>query len=147
MAKGRGTANSFMYPSGIRNSQPLVYGIVSQEGPEAANVSGSPTHASVNGGLMLVDTGSQMTILDLDIAVRAGLSSTEEIVAIQGVGGSRQGLQFDGNLWLPEFDLLLEAPFICYPMRRDFNIIGMDILSEFILTIHGPNGSINLARP
>ena len=99
---------------------------------------------------MLVDTGSQVSSLDIDVALSLGLTETEQVVAIEGVGGIQYGIQFKGSLYLPESNVRSLAIFLCYPLRRNpgiLAILGMDFLSEFILTIHGPEGKINLALP
>ena len=141
-----------MFPSGVNDSRPLVHGVVGRDDAsvDSDGDSGSAPGVPTTSGLMLVDTGSQVSSLDIDVALSLGLTETEQIVAIEGVGGIQYGIQVKGSLYLPESDVRSLAIILCYPIRRNLNIfaiLGMDFLSEFILTIHGPNGAINLARP
>ena len=141
-----------MYPSGFLDNRPFVNCVIGQYDASADSDGNSRSTQSglTASGLMLVDTGSQVSILDIDVAISLGLTETGRVVTIEGVGGRLYAIEYTGTLYVPESNVRSVGIFSCSPMQQDwspFGILGMDILSEFILTIHGPNGTVTLARP
>ena len=99
---------------------------------------------------MLLDTGAQMSVLDLDLALNLGLPETDTPKLIKGVAGVAQARQFTGLLHLPEWNIIAPNTFVALPLDEDHGllaIIGMDMLIEFILTVDGPARSITLRAP
>ena len=99
---------------------------------------------------MLVDTGAQVSVLDLDLALELGLPETDTPKLIKGVAGVAEARQFTGVLHLPEWDITAPNTFMAMPLEEEHGlqaIIGMDVLIEFILTIDGPAGRITLRAP
>ena len=85
-----------------------------------------------------------------DVAQDLGLPRTGRRRNVVSVTGTQIVWEVIGLVYLPDSDILEEVPLLTIPPapgRAFIAIIGMDILSEFILTIHGPNGAITLARP
>ena len=141
-----------MYLSGIRDREPLAHGVVSRVG-------GMEVHGPLNltitvptsGGAMLIDTGAQVSVLDIEVATQLDLPETGTPTHIIGVTGSRQlSRQFTGMLHLPAWNISRPTTFVAIPLKEQsglLGIIGMDFLVQFVLTIHGPNGKINLELP
>ena len=133
-----------MYQSGIFDNQPLVHGIV---GHAAAGGLGLAADAPMAEGAMLIDTGAQVSVLDLDGALNLGLPETAEPMSIMGVSGSEPARQFSGLLHLPAWDITIATTFVSLPLvqrHRVLALIGMDVLSELVLTLDGPNRRITL---
>ena len=89
-------------------------------------------------------------MIDREIAQELQLEEEDPDAFVVGIGGEQVPRRFIGSILLPESDILLQTTFYGIPLQERLGIeaaIGMDILSEFILTIHGPNGIITLARP
>lgn len=141
-----------MYLSGIRDREPLAHGVVSRVG--GMDVRG-PLNLTITaptaGGAMLIDTGAQVSVLDVDTASELDLPETGAPTSIIGVTGSSQiARQFTGMLHLPAWNISRPTTFVAFPLREQsdlLGIIGMDFLAQFVLTIHGPNGTINLEQP
>ena len=99
---------------------------------------------------MLLDTGAQVSVLDLDIALSLDLPETGAPMAIQGVAGRSEARLFTGLLHQPEWDLTLANTFVSLPLQEQHNVlvlIGMDILGKLILTLDGPNRTLNIRAP
>ena len=134
-----------MYPSGIHNNQPLVHGVIGH----GVGLDPSATDPTASGP-MLVDTGAQVSVLDLDLALHLGLPETDTPKLIQGVAGVAEARQFTGILHLPEWNITAPNTFMALPLDKDHGlvaIIGMDVLIDFILTVDGPARSITLTAP
>ena len=142
-----------MYLSGIHDNQPLVHGIVGHK--DAVVVHGGfslSTSAPLAGGPMLIDTGAQVSLLDLNLALKLDLPETDVPISIEGVAGTGQARQFTGLLHLPQWNITVATTFASLPLREQEGeglqgIIGMDILSELILILDGPNKRITLRIP
>ena len=141
-----------MFPSGVRRGQPLVPGIVTHIG--GLDASSSPIDIEptrpFSSGSFLIDTGAQESAVSQDVAQDLGLPRTGRRRNVVSVTGTQIVWEVIGLVYLPDSDILEEVPLLTIPPapgRAFIAIIGMDILSEFILTIHGPNGIITLARP
>ena len=99
---------------------------------------------------MLVDTGAQVSVLDLDLALELNLPETDTPKLIGGVAGVAQARQFTGVLHLPEWNITAPNTFMALPLEEEHGflaIIGMDVLVELILTIDGPARRITLTAP
>lgn len=99
---------------------------------------------------MLIDTGAQVSVLDLDIALSLDLPEIGAPTAIQGVSGSSEARLFAGLLHLPEWDITIANTFVSLPLLEQHNVlalIGMDILSELLFTLDGPNHSLTISVP
>ena len=141
-----------MYLSGVRDRQPIAHAIVGGMGSIEVSDSGMSlsTTGPVAGGPMLIDTGAQVSVLDIERALSLQLPETDIPTPIIGVAGAQEARQFTGLLHLPAWNITRPTTFIALPMwerLQILGIIGMDILSEFVLTIHGPNATVNLERP
>ena len=96
---------------------------------------------------MLIDTGAQVSVLDLDIALSLDLPEIGAPTAIQGVAGSSEARLFTGLLHLPEWNITVANTFVSLPLQEQHSVlalIGMDILSELLFTLDGPNMSLSL---
>ena len=141
-----------MYLSGIRDREPIAHGVVSRVGGMEVH---SPLDLTgtvpANEGTMLIDTGAQVSVLDVEIAISLGLPETGAPTRIIGVTGDAQlSRQFTGTLHLPAWNISRPTTFVAIPLQEQsglLGIIGMDFLIEFVLTIHGPNGTINIEPP
>lgn len=99
---------------------------------------------------MLIDTGAQVSVLDLDFALSLGLPETDTPTQIVGVAGQGVARQYTGLLHLPEWDITMATTFAALPLQGTSSVlalIGMDVLGELILTLDGPKGTIELVRP
>ncbi len=99
---------------------------------------------------MLLDTGAQVSVLDLDIALSLDLPEIGAPTVIEGVTGRSEARLFTGLLHLPEWDITLANAFVSVPLQEQHNVmalIGMDILGRFALTLDGPKGSIDISKP
>ncbi len=90
--------------------------------------------------------------MDLDSALELGLPETDAPTPIVGVAGTALAQQFTGLLHLPEWNITVATTFVSLPLRNQESqgllaIIGMDVLSELVLTLDGPNRSIALSLP
>ena len=97
---------------------------------------------------MLIDTGAQVPVLDLDIALSLDLPEIGAPMTIQGVSGRREARLFAGLLHLPEWDITVANTFVSLPLLEQHSVlalIGMDILSGLVFTLNGPNGSMTLS--
>ena len=104
----------------------------------------------------MIDTGAQVSVLDLDFALRIGLPETGTEGDLFGVGGEKLTTrQFTGLLHLPEWNITVLTTFASLDLNRGQQegepyivaIIGMDILIDYVLTVNGPNGTISLSLP
>ena len=143
---------SAMYLSGIHNNQPLVHGVIGHRDRVVVHDAGLnlSTTAPVAGGPMLIDTGAQVSVLDLDLALDLGLPETDTPSQVRGVAGAIQARQFTGLLHLPEWNITMPTTFVSLPLQEHHSllaIIGMDVLVELILTIDGPARRITLTAP
>ena len=94
---------------------------------------------------MLIDTGAQVSVLDLAFALHLGLPGTDTPSSIVGVAGEDQARQFTGSLHLPQLKITVATTLASLPIRERLGVvglIGMDVLSEFILTLDGRTGSL-----
>ena len=94
---------------------------------------------------MLIDTGAQVSVLDLDFALKLGLPETDTPRSIVGVTGGHEARQFTGLLHLPAWNITVATTFVSLPLEEQHNVlalIGMDVLSELILTLDGPKRRI-----
>ena len=137
--------------SGIHDNQPLAHGIVGHRNTTLTHMALSTT-APALGGPMLIDTGAQVSLLDLSAALELGLPETDMPIAIAGVAGTGLARRFTGVLHLPQWNITVAMTFASLPLREQqeqglLGIIGMDLLSEFILILDGPNRSIALRPP
>ena len=99
---------------------------------------------------MLIDTGAQVSVLDLELALELGLPETAKPSQVRGVSGDAQARQFTGLLHLPEWNITAPVTFLALPLEEEHGlqaIIGMDVLIEFVLTIDGPARRIILVAP
>ena len=99
---------------------------------------------------MLIDTGAQVSVIDLDLALDLRLPETAAPLSILGVGGSQEARQFTGLLHLPEWDITWPTTFVSIPLTENHRIaviIGMDVLSELIFILNGPKRTIELSFP
>ena len=138
--------------SGIYNNQPLVYGIIGSVDSVEVNIGNLILSSSApNGsGAMLIDTGAQVSVLDLEFALSLDLPETDTPRAILGVAGRSEARQFTGLLHLPEWNITVANTFVSLPLQKQHNVlalIGMDILSELVFTLDGPSRSISLSVP
>ena len=78
---------STMRQSVIRNNEPLVYGVVGH--PDRGGTGSArltlDAAAPSGGGMMLIDTGAQVSVLDLAVALELGLPETAAPVAVIGL--------------------------------------------------------------
>ncbi len=138
-----------MYQSGIFDNQPLVHGIIGRVDAHGNGLS-LTTSAPMAEGAILIDTGAQVSVLDLDRALSLGLPETAEPMSIMGITGSQEARQFSGLLHLPAWDITIATTFVSLPLmerHRVLALVGMDVLSELVLTLDGPNRRITLASP
>lgn len=106
--------------------------------------------AQKTGGTMLIDTGAQVSVLDLDVALSLDLPEIRSSMSIQGVAGRSKARLFSGLLHLPEWDLTFANTFVSLPLQEQHSVlalIGMDVLGRLILTLDGPNNSIAISGP
>ena len=105
---------------------------------------------------MLIDTGAQVSVLDLNFALWLELPETDSETKLRGAGGEEsESRQFTALLHLPAWNITVPATFPSFDLNRGHQegdlhtiaIIGMDILSDYVLTIDGPRGSIRLSLP
>lgn len=101
---------------------------------------------------MLIDTGAQVSVLDLDSALRLGLPETGVPTPVAGVAGTALARQFTGLLHLPQWNITVATTFVSLSLREGegqglLAIVGMDVLSEYVLTLDGPNKTITLSLP
>ena len=147
-----------MFQQGIYNLQSIVHGVVGDRGDVfVLDGDESATPKSPNlGGPMLINTGAQVMVLDLDFALGIGLPETDTEEELFGVGGERLPTrQFTGFLHLPEWNITVPATFASFDLNRSQHedephimaIIGMDMLIDYVLTVDGPNGTIALSVP
>ena len=97
---------------------------------------------------MLIDTGAQVSVLDLEFALSLNLPETDIPRTIMGVSERREARQFTGLLHLPEWDITVANTFVSLPLQEQHNVlalIGMDILSELLFVLDGPNRSFTLS--
>ena len=82
-----------MRRSVIRNNEPLVYGVVGHPDRGGADNGGLSLNAAAPSGegMMLIDTGAQVSVLDLAVALELGLPETAPPVAVIGLGGEPRG--------------------------------------------------------
>ena len=141
-----------MRQSEIRNNEPLVYGVVGhpdRDGTDDAILT-LDTAAPSGGGMMLIDTGAQVSVLDLTLALELGLPETAAPVAVIGLDGEREARQFTAVLHLPEWGITTATTFVSLPLQERHEVlalIGMDVLSGLILTLDGPRRKIALSLP
>ena len=98
-------------------------------------------------GVVLIDTGSTATILDVGVAKELRLPETETNTAVSGVGGDLPARQFTGAIFVTSFGTVIPTTFIAIPIleRHGFvAILGMDIMEQYVLLIDGPNNRIAL---
>lgn len=104
----------------------------------------------------MIDTGAQVSVLDLDFALRIGLPETDTEGELFGVGGERLPTrQFTGLLHLPEWNITIPTTFASFDLNLGQQeddpyivaILGMDILIDYVLTVDGPRGTISLSLP
>ncbi len=134
----------------MNSFRPVIHGSIGPPDTVAASASVVAPSPPAESGSLLLDTGSAVSSIDLAAASRAGLAFMGAIVELEGIGGARKAFQHSGRLYFPELDISVEGLFACYHLTETLGvlgIIGMDILSEFVLTIHGPNATVNLERP
>ena len=98
---------------------------------------------------MLLDTGATATVLDLEIAEKLSLPETElyKEETVSGIGGSVSVRQFTGVIYLSTWGITVPTTFLAFPIlvQTGFTaIIGMDILSDFVLIVDGPGKRIDL---
>ena len=143
---------SSMRQSVIRNNEPLVYGVVGH--PDRGSTDNAvltlDAAAPSGGGMMLIDTGAQVSVLELELALEFGLPETAAPVAVIGLGGEREARQFTAILHLPEWDITMATTFVSLPLQEEHGVlalIGMDVLSGLILTLDGPRRRITLSLP
>ena len=99
---------------------------------------------------MLFDTGAQVSTIDLAIATELSLDEVDTDAYFLGIGGRQAPRRFVAAIYFPESDIGFRGYVYGIPLREIQGvdaIIGMDILSEFVLTIHGPNRTVTLAQP
>lgn len=105
---------------------------------------------------MLIDTGAQISVLDLSFALWLELPETDSETTLHGAGGEElESRQFTALLHLPAWNITVPATFASFDLNRAnqegdphiIAIIGMDILSSYVLTIDGPNGTVRLSAP
>ena len=111
-----------MYLPGIFNNQPLVHGIVGHVGDAVSNTT---TSAPTAEGPMLIDTGAQVSVLDLDSALSLGLPETSEPTSIIGVAGGEEARQFSGLLHLPALDITVATTFVSLPLVERHNVLAI----------------------
>ena len=141
-----------MRQSVIRNNEPLVYGVVGHPDRGGTDNAGLTLDATAPSGvgMMLIDTGAQVSVLDLAVALELGLPETAAPVAIIGLDGEREARQFTAVLHLPEWDITMATTFVSLPLQEQHEVlalIGMDVLSGLILTLDGPRRRIALSLP
>lgn len=61
---------------------------------------------------MLIDSGAQVSVLDLDFALKLGLPETDTPRSIVGVTGSHEARQFTGLLHLPAWNITVATTFV-----------------------------------
>ncbi len=99
---------------------------------------------------MLIDTGAQVSVLDLGLALELGLPETDTPRPIVGVAGGDEARQFTGLLHLPAWNITVATTFVAVPLRERLDVlapIGMDVIGDFILNLDGPNRTIRLSPP
>ena len=141
-----------MRQSVIRNNEPLVYGVVGHPDRGGTDNAGLSLNAAAPSGegMMLIDTGAQVSVLDLAVALELGLPETAPPVAVIGLGGEREASQFTAVLHLPEWDITMATTFVSLPLQERHEVlalIGMDVLSGLVLTLDGPRRRIALSLP
>lgn len=141
-----------MRQSVIRNNEPLVYGVVGHPDRGGTDDAGLTLDAVApsSGGVMLIDTGAQVSVLDLAVALELGLPETAAPVAVIGLAEEREARQFTAVLHLPEWDITMATTFVSLPLQEQhevLSLIGMDVLSGLILTLDGPRRRIVLSLP
>jgi len=141
-----------MRQSEIRDNEPLVYGVIGHPDRVGAGDAGLTLDAAApsGGGMMLIDTGAQVSVLDLAFALELELPETAAPVNVVGLGGEREARQFVGLLRLPEWDITMATTFVSLPLQEEHGVvalIGMDVLNELILTLDGPRRRITLSLP
>ena len=141
-----------MRRSVIRNNEPLVYGVVGHPDRGGTDNAVLTLNAAApsGGGMMLIDTGAQVSVLDLAVALELGLPETAPPVAVIGLGGEREARQFTAVLHLPEWDITMATTFVSLPLQERHEVlalIGMDVLSGLVLTLDGPRRRIVLSLP
>ena len=133
------------------DNRPIVHGLISSQAefevtPEGGSIASS---APVGSGSMLLDTGATATVLDLEIAEKLSLPETElyKEETVSGIGGSVSVRQFTGVTYLSTWGITVPTTFLAFPIlvQTGFTaIIGMDILSDFVLIVDGPGKRIDL---
>ena len=137
-----------MRQSEIRNNEPLVYGVVGHSDRGGTDDPGR--RRPLRRGMMLIDTGAQVSVLDLALALELGLPETSAPVAVIGLGGEREARQFTAVLHLPEWDITMASTFVSVLLQERHEVlalIGMDVLSALIITLDGPRRRIALSLP
>ena len=93
--------------------------------------------APSGGGMMLIDTRAQVSVLDLALALELGLPETAAPVAVIGLGGEREARQFTAVLHLPGWDITMATTFVSLSLQERHEVlalIGMDLLSWTLYT-------------
>ena len=98
---------------------------------------------------MLIDTGATITVLDVGMASRISLPETEVHHEnwVTGIGGEVQVRQFTGVIYLPNWELTIHATFSAIPLMEQSGfvaVIGMDVLSQYVLMVDGPARRVEL---
>ncbi len=141
-----------MRRSEIRDNETLVYGVIGHPDRGGTDNAGLTLDAAAPSGegMMLIDTGAQVSVLDLALALELELPETAAPVNVVGLAGESEARQFAGLLRLPEWDITMAITFVSLPLREQHGVlalIGMDVLSELILTVDGPRRRITLSLP
>ena len=93
----------------------------------------------------LIDTGAAMSLVDVDLA-QEWYPTTSEPRTIGGLGQGEEHPTFDIEVYIPHLDRYVPTPISGGPLIRSrmpfFFIIGRDVLTNYILTIDGPNRTI-----
>ncbi len=133
------------------DNRPIVHGLISSQGEFEATPEGDSvvSSAPVGSGSMLLDTGATTTVLDLEIAEKLSLPETELYTeeTVSGIGGSISVRQFTGVIYLSDWGITVPTTFLAFPLLAQTGftaIIGMDILSDYVLVVDGPEKKIDL---
>ena len=132
------------------DNRPIVHGYIGSQSDFRVSPEGEVTSsAPVGDGPMLIDTGATMTVLDVEVASNLSLPETEvhNENAVTGIGGEVLVRQFTGAIYLPNWNLTIHATFSAIPLIEQFGfvaIIGMDVLSQYVLIVDGPGRRVEL---
>ena len=134
----------------MQDNRPIVHGYIGSQGRFSVNPEGEVTSSvPIGGGSMLIDTGATATVIDAELASNLSLPETEvrRENSVTGIGGEVPVRQFTGAIYLSNWVLTIPATFSAIPLFRQVGfvaVIGMDILSQYVLVVDGPGRRVEL---